>query len=294
MFAAIAVLISARVATAGVTWDAPPACGPVEDLAARIDAQLGRAAPPDAVTAHATVVVEPDGYRATLRLSDGRERALTGATCAEVADAIALILALAIREAPPPDPAPPVPVPPPPTPVPSPSPRRVGAPIAVDLGVEVSGDALLLPGPALGVGPALRFGRGAWSGGVAMAIRDGQIAHDGSAIATEVGLMSGDLTLCRRVRIGDACLLGTIGRMSGAAVEGGDAGTATRWWSATGVRVGGTWALGRRLAVGAGVDALVSLSRPRFVFDDGRDGYRAPAFTLRLGISLATRILTLH
>lgn len=103
--------------------------------------------------------------------------------------------------------------------------------------------------------------------------------------------MSGQLAGCRRLGPGDACALGAAGRMTGTGLVGADATSAARWWSAAGVQVGARRALGRRLVVGVGVDALISLVRPRFVFDDGRDAYRAPAVTLRLGITLTTRIL---
>lgn len=282
MLTAIAVAASARVAIAGVAWDAPPECGNAAELAVRVAAQLGRSVGIDEVTARATVVADGGAYRATVQLGDDEARVLTGASCAEVTDAIALILALAIRDAPPP---------PPPSVLPQPPPsRRPGAPIELDLGAELGGDALLLPGPAVGVGAVLRIAREAWSARMSATIWDGQTAQERSAAATEVTLVSGQLGLCRRFGPGDGCVIGATGRMTGAGLVGADAATAARWWTAAGVRFGGGIPLGRRVVVGAGVDALVSLVRPRFVFDDGRDAYRTPMVTIRLGIVLTVRI----
>ena len=279
MLTAIAVAASARVAIADVAWDAPPECGNAAELAVRVAAQLGRSVGTDEFTARATVVADGGAYRATVQLGDDEARVLTGASCAEVTDAIALILALAIRDAPPPS-----------VPPESPPARRPGAPIELELGAELGGDALLLPGAAIGVGPVLRVAREAWSARMSATIWDGQVAQERSSAATEVTLVSGQLGLCRRFGPGDGCVVGSTGRMTGAGLVGSDVATAARWWSAAGVHVGGARPLGRRVDVGVGVDALVSLVRPRFEFDDGRDAYRTPMVTIRLGIVLTVRI----
>jgi hypothetical protein len=93
-----AVVLSHADERVSLAWDAPPEC----PAAGEVHAAIGRMVGPRAearVRARAGVTRGPDGYRGRVEVetADGRgERAFEAATCAAVADAIALVVALAI------------------------------------------------------------------------------------------------------------------------------------------------------------------------------------------------------
>lgn len=144
-------------------WSAPPECpsrahvlDEIERLAAR---RSGRAL-------HANVRVEhrPSGYHGRVEIRAGQafdERDVEGDSCAEIADASALLVALALDRAgtndeptsapspPPPSNAPPLPPSPPPAPGParreSRESSRKPSPLRLHLGAVVGFDAFILP-----------------------------------------------------------------------------------------------------------------------------------------------------
>ncbi len=114
-------------------WRAPAGCPGPERLRAEITRLIGANAHPEGTTHVAGEVSAQDNgtYLVKLELEQGGhpgERTLTGATCAEVSRAAALLIALAIapnsaREEPEPSPPPPPPPPPPKAPPPAPPPK---------------------------------------------------------------------------------------------------------------------------------------------------------------------------
>jgi hypothetical protein len=119
-------------------WRAPTGCPSADHLRAEITRLIGPNAHPEGTTHVSGEVSAQDNgtYSVKLELEQSGhpgERTLTGATCAEVSRAAALLIALAIapdtaREenepAPPPPPPPPPPAPPPPAPpLPPPAPK---------------------------------------------------------------------------------------------------------------------------------------------------------------------------
>jgi hypothetical protein len=278
LFATLGLLAGTSSAAASVWWDAPDECGTADQLIERVAAQVGRPLALDDVTARAHVVNESGGYRATLVVASDPARMLTGATCDEVVDAVSLILALAVRE----QPAVSMIV----------APRPVSAPRQrphVALGVRLVGDGMTLPVPTVGIGPDAEVTWGPWTGGAAVAIWNGATASPGTSSEIAVRLTSGVAMLCRQLGPSHACGIATTGPMTGRGMST-DSASATRWWTAAGVGLGGERGLGARVMLGFDVEALVALARPRFVFDDGRDGYRTPSVTLRLAMSLRVRI----
>jgi hypothetical protein len=78
--------------------------------------------------------------------------------------------------------------------------------------------------------------------------------------------------------------------MNGTGLEGPDRASARRWWAGVGAAAAVRRSLGRQLGLEAGVEALVALVRPRFVYDTGDEGFRARAVTIRASLTLTTRI----
>ncbi len=147
-------------------WRAPAGCTSAERLSTEITRLIGPNAHPEGTTHVSGEVSAQDNGTYLVKLAleqSGRpgERTLTGATCAEVSRAAALLIALAIapdaaHEEPeprpkPPRPKPPPPPPPPPPPKPPPPPERRFA-LALGPAAEVG----LLPN--LGAGGELSLG----------------------------------------------------------------------------------------------------------------------------------------
>lgn len=268
--------LAAGVAHAGVEWQAPAECGSAATLTEKIAAQLGHPAADHQLAGQVAIAAGVGGYRATLDVA-GAPRTLTGATCGEIVDAAALIFALSIRDAAPPEQPP--------------ATSSASTPeLRLAIGARLAGDASTLPGAAIGGGPVIGLGVGRWSARAGAALWTGRTAQPGTALATEVGLISGDLALCARVGPGEACAIGAAGPMTGRGFDDAGGGEATRWWSAAGIGVGAGRSLGARWRAEVALEALAGLARPRFVFDDGRLGYRAPAVTVRLAIAVSATI----
>jgi hypothetical protein len=268
-------------------------------LAARVEAQLGRSLRAGELDGDVAIVAVGGEYRATLRLAGaGAPRELIGATCDEVVDALAFVLVVALRDQteagedgaageaseralPPIDERV--------------GPRPVRHPdngLDVDVGVGVAGDVTTLPGPTLGLEPVVAVGRGRWSARAAVGLWYPRTANPGMADATDVRLVSGTLALCGALGAGRVCGAASGGSMTGTGVESVDSASARRWWAGAGLSAAVRRSLGRRLAVEAGLEAMVALVRPRFVFDTGAEGYRAPAVTIRASLTLMTPIFS--
>lgn len=155
-------------------WRAPTGCPSPERLRAEITRLIGPNAHPEGTTHVAGEVSAQDNgtYLVKLELEQSGhpgERTLTGATCAEVSRAAALLIALAIapnsaREEPepsPPPPPPPPPAPAPPTPAPPPPPSAPPAThersivIALGPAAEIGLLPALSPGGEVSLGAAL-------------------------------------------------------------------------------------------------------------------------------------------
>lgn len=151
-------------------WKAPGNCPSSDRLRSEITRLIGPNAHPDGTTHVSGEVTAQDNgtFLVKLALDQGGhtgERTLTGATCAEVSRAAALLIALAIapdaaREEPEPEPPPPPPPtpPPPPPPAPLPPPPKP-APVAdrhVVLAVGAAAEEGMLP--ALGPGVEVSLG----------------------------------------------------------------------------------------------------------------------------------------
>jgi|GEM_PF-3080810 len=278
----VALTASAADTGADVGWQAPDECGAVEDLAARVATKLAHTPRAEELIAEIAIIAGEDGhgYRATFARG-GAARTLTGATCGEIVDALALILALAIRDDEEARPAADQRRVEPKAPSPARSPRPV-----FSLGARAGFDFRALPAPALGFGPELGLRRGAWRVGAALELWDSKVASPLTSRAAEVDLTTGAIAVCRRVGAGRGCAVALTGPVTATSLDAGGR-SARRWWTATGASVGATGHVGSRIEAAAEVSGLISLVRPRFQFDDDIDGYRVPAFTVRLGITLS-------
>lgn len=119
----------------GLVYRAPTGCPPEADFVTQVAARGGRFRPDDERTFEVDVVLRGEAFSGSLRLREGEReseaREVTGQSCAEVADALAVVTALALQPSAASDRAqPPPPVPPPapalaPEPTPAP-PARAG------------------------------------------------------------------------------------------------------------------------------------------------------------------------
>jgi hypothetical protein len=89
---------SAAEVPLALAWRVPGGCPPREQVIAEVERLLAsRAARSSRVTASATIAKSGGDYQLRMTIEGKRERVLTAPTCAEVADAAALILAIAIN-----------------------------------------------------------------------------------------------------------------------------------------------------------------------------------------------------
>ena len=238
----------------------------------------------DEVAPFATVdVVHGDDYVATVKLEvrgSVETREVRGASCAELADAVAWMIALAW----PPEPVHlyPSELPPPPPPLPpAPSPFHVHASArsAVDLGT--------LPGVDAGVGLALGI---AHDRGVELEVGGTywkprfDALMDGSSAGLEVGLAAASAQVC--VAFAYVCAGVEAGYLTGRGVELADEHAAALPWVAAtaGARV--RRRLSRAVAVVVDAGAIVAVSRPQFTFDDGAVVFRPAAVAARIAVSV--------
>lgn len=294
-----------------LAWTAPATCPTGDVVLSRVAAlRPGFALDRSTLRATATVTPAPRGrWRVRVRTAvsdDVGERVLEARTCAQLAEATAVVLALALDAAPeaPPlavrpslpesveqidDPeAPPRPPPPPPPPPP--------VRTRVDLGLDGTVDPVALGGPAVLVGLHAALSRGAFRGELALApMLPARL--DGPRTGTGADLLAASATLrgCA-VRARAVVSLGLCATVVGGAVWatafGFQRNDATAWpWLAAGggalVRV----AIPRTpIAAVVRVEGVAHLTRPRLVLEGGAVVAEVPAWGLLAGLGLEMRL----
>jgi hypothetical protein len=279
--------------SAEVEWSAPPSCPSRAEITERIERALEGAGP---VAVRATVTRRPSGYHAQLFVRGARgdgTRELDAPTCATVSDMAVVVVAMSATTEPE-EPAP--------APSPSPAPEQVDGPsreAAVDppaqkniepraeperassgprarasIAPRAGLDFGLLPAAAPVLGGAIAWSPAPWiraeiGGGVLTAQ---STPFDGSTAGARFSAWSAGARACLSALQGAVelgpCLGAEIAHVDasgfgGAIVKDGGA----TWWSPSAagfVR----WRVTEALEVGVGVEALVPISRRRFVFSD--------------------------
>jgi hypothetical protein len=289
-YLALAILLASRVAAAepGLTWTAPADCPDAADERLRIEQRLGRSL--DAVELAGTVTIEPVayGFAATLALGHDGARHLTGASCDELADAVAVIVARAARDRPAPAHA--AVVEPAVEPVVEPAVEQapeLPRPAAWWFGARLStlGGRGVVPGTGFGGelvatarrGPLIaELGGARWLAGTA--------AVDGAAVRVTFAAATARLGWQPATPL-RAWLVTELGTMSGTGMTRGGASA----WFGAGLGAGGIWRLTRTIGIVATVEAIAALDRARFVLTSGTAVYEASPVSTRasLGIELA-------
>jgi hypothetical protein len=222
------------------------------------------------------VTAEPEGTRRVV-----------GATCEEVAAAAALIVAMAIdpelgagpepepdRSAHPERSASPGDARSRREPEPEPEPVAVAAaavsvPIEWSVGAGGGVEVGALPGVGGGVGATVAVSRGRWRaevGGAYYFARTESLA-DFPELQGELSLWYGVARVCRRVVGFDACSGAELGQVRGQAMGFTGAEADAELWLAPVVGIGREVALGGGLALRAGAELAIPLSRPRSLID---------------------------
>lgn len=277
-------------------WSAPAGCPTGEAVVASVERLRPHAfqRPPTRPLA-AEGAVTPDGARWSLTLTVHAEegtgaRTLAADTCAEAADAAAVVLALAIdptaRRPPPLPPAPPERAPEAPPPM-------LDARGHVGGGVHGALDLGSLPAPAWGVGAGVGFVRAWLRLELGATWFPAQRAVGAAGTASDVGLVTGELRACalllRRAAVGAGLCAGVAG---GAMYAQGVGFTRnddalTPWWTAL---AGGTLhvALRREVVATARLEVGASLGDARFLAADGAELHRPARFVGRgvVGVEL--------
>jgi len=298
--AIVAAIALPRAAIADeLAWRAPAGCPGRAEVGARVEQRLGVSL--DEITAGGIaieVVARDGGFAATLDVAGVRERELVGATCDELADAVAVIVARVERErgvrrsarvvavaAPPPPPLeqPDQPV------AARHGPRRwqIGARAATLAGICV------VPGVGFGgeVTALARVGLATLEIGAARWLTSSaQVEHQA------IDRVDVDLAVAT-ARIGARLpnvplrgwLVGELGSMSGTGVEMDTRRSGSGRWVAGGVGFGTAWNLGRGVAVVIAAEAIDAAQRPAFVLVDGSILYESPRISARtwLGVEVA-------
>ena len=292
-----AALTTATTAHAAFHWGgaADPSC----PSAAEVDAAAQRAAGPGPgvdVDAHATARRVQDHYELHLETRDAAgvvgERDLQGDTCAQVADAAALVLALARSSARS-------------TPVDTESgPADIAAaesssPIGIALRPMVGGSVGVLPGAALGFGLAAAITRGRWR---VEAQGEGWIPRTADAPRAGTGgsvdLVGGGLRGCflpveglaARVDL-SVCTGPSVGDEFGHGVGLRTTRTGGGLWAAWMFGLRGGLRLGSRFSLQAAVEAGPRMVAPTFVSDSSGTLFEASAAEGRawLGLEIELR-----
>jgi hypothetical protein len=288
----------ARVAHAGVelAWHAPAACPDETAMRAAIEQHLD--APPESIELAVSidVVVAPGGFVAHVTTGD-ETRELNAATCAELADAVAVIAARTATQLP-------VAQPPPPKPaiatvaVPRPLVTAVVAPPVTEVPWNAGVRVAALAGSGFSPEPGMAGELAAWasyrrfSGELAAEHWWATTAAFGSTTGVEVGLTS------LALRVGWApvdhvrtWLVGEVGSQYGMGVgfDGASSGAGRRL--AAGGGVGVSWPLAPHIAAVAAGEIEGTLERTSFALGMGATVYEAPrlAERLRLGLELSWR-----
>jgi hypothetical protein len=294
--ASLAVMLSSAASAAPlVHWRAPADCPDEADVEKRVASRLG---PDAAASAPIDVVVHAEGRGFVAQIGDARM--LTSASCAELADAAALVVARLVLEEPAPAPSAPVapaePVPPivpiaPPQPpldvvvhASRPVPKRElgfglrlsaltggGAQPGVALGGEL---AVPLVWRQLFIEPAGEL----WARSTSSGAMPGLEASL-TAAALRGGWRSNALPL-------RAWLVAEVGRVSGEGINVIAPRAAAAAWAGVGAGGAFTWSFERGVAFVASAEVIAAIARPRFGLDDGDLVYQPAAVALRLAVGL--------
>lgn len=299
-----------------LAWEAPAGCPSVEDVhaqVARLRATGGSTAPPRRVRGSARVTGEGAAWRLELSLTTDQaatDRVLDGSSCAELADATALLVVLASDaegETPSPGSAPATggSVAPdrgaPQNTAPAPSDARRAAPVAppppaVRLGLRLFGtaDVASLPVPSLGGGAAAALDVGPGRGEIAgtwFPGREGNVpGRDGGADVSLVVVTARGCWVPLRGAVELAGCLGLeVGSLRAEAFGVSDPGVGSALWLAPHVGAMGALELAPPVRLVGGVEAAVPLARERFVLVGVGDVHQPPPVTARVSVGLELR-----
>jgi hypothetical protein len=227
-----------------LSYSAPAEC-PGADALREAVGKLVTQQPSKPLVVRVTIALDGARYVASIAPSDGSERQLSGATCAEVVEAVSVVLALATNprssQAEAAEPAEPAPAPAPPTPAsssPPPAPAQPPAPPAppaplttparsrreplkLVTGAAFVSDLGALPPPAFGVAARAGLASGAWSAsgaGTYFFTRHGTLASDSGkggdfSLWSAAGLGCG--ALYRRALRVELCAGAEVGHIQG-------------------------------------------------------------------------------
>jgi hypothetical protein len=296
-------------ASVDVTWSAPPECPTEPAVRASVLGLLGRSQPPAGAppipvrmtasrsaqgTWSVRIEIEHPGSAAP------HERHLDGDTCAEVADAAAVVTALAIAPSLatlPPEKAPAAPA----TPK-DPPPDRAAAPsrspkLRPGLRVLGGADFASLPSPAPGavIGAVLLLGDNRFEILAAGWFPMRATSAARSTAGGNIGLLTGGARYCRTFLQLPVELAGCAGFEAGALIGGGfgvqQPATSTSPWFAPGLGLLGLYPISPAFALALGVDGLVPVARGAFALDGLGEVYRAPSISGRAlgGVELRFR-----
>jgi hypothetical protein len=279
-WAFVVVVISATplraVASAlSIEWSAPQECPDRKQVAARVGRLVGEAVGSQ-LSVSTQVTRTERAYRASVRISGPAgvgERNLENAECDLLAESVALVIALSATSAD--------------TPVPD---RRSAPTARPSFGFSAQASALfgVLPNPALGLGaglsmdtsPALRFElRGSY-------YAEQSATFDQSSLGGRFNLVTFAARGCYAWRLGAFDLAPCIGAdlyhvtASGFGGEESLSPNATSWGPALGLF--GRWRLHEAFAIYIAADAVVPLTRRRFVFADVGELHRGTVVAAQL------------
>ena len=296
-----------------LAWIADPSC-PDHDAVVRQVEQLVRGAPPKEIVVARAAVVHDSAWRVSLETGSGDRagaRELEAETCAQLADATAVILALmidpsaALRKtgpdaplaapvavrAPPRLEPPPAGVPGAPKP-PGPEPRLVRVVVAA----SALADTGSLPAVAPGVGVSAGILPGAFWVTGDFAYFPTQRGHLDTrpTAGADVTLLAAALVGCRTVltlgRVGGAPCLGL--ELDGARAEGfGVTSPRSGWttWGAARAHVRVEAAIVEPVSAEVCIGAAIPFAHPQFSFDDLGPVYHPSVASLRLAIGVVAK-----
>lgn len=303
----------AQPAPEAFEWIAPEGCPDRTAVVHATEANLGRALAqalgPEGRVRGEVTVTETGGFRLALEVhgagGDG-QRVVEAATCAELADAAVVIVGLALDGARPAPPEPPAPPPAAPPPRPRPPARRPRPAADHDdadtLGahLELQGRALVdvgnLPGPALGLGVVAALGNGRqWIevGTTTFFERRASVPTDPPSGA-DVRLVEVSVGACQALSLALAWELRLCATVHGGTLHGNGFGSPAAHdgsgsWTAASLGGGLWWRLVGPLSLFAGLDGLVSFTRPRFVVAEGQEAHQPAPVSARLVLGPALR-----
>ena len=229
------------------------------------------------------------------------ERRIRGATCAEVADAAAVVVAVALAEGVAPRPPAPAAAPTAIVVTPPAADSAEAAPLhdapALHPGLRVSGgaDFASLPAPTFGVETAavLVFGANRVEARGSLWLPEAAPAAAGVMASARIPLYAAGARYCRALLEGAIDIGGCAGVEVGALRGSSDGvthpATGTSPWVAPGLGVLGEWVFAPHLALALGLEGLAPLVRESFQVTGLGELYRPPPITARALFGLETR-----